>query len=324
MGKIPPVIYILHGDDELGIARFISTLQGKMGDPSMAEMNTSRLDGRRFSFGDLENAASAIPFLATRRLVILDRALNQIKSKADREKFISLLERLPQSTALVIVENTTLTLRNWLLKWARTANGRALVRVYKLPKGPAMARWIRKQAQARGGEFTHQAANLLSNIVSDDNRTASLEIDKLLAFVNYQRPVDVDDVEFLTPTAPQGNVFQMVDAIGNRNGRQALQMLHQLLSEREPLSLYGMIVRQFRLLLLTKEMQAASTTQAEIARELNVRDFVVRKLTTQTRNFSLPTLENIYRRLVEIDEEIKTGKADAEIALDTLIAGLTG
>jgi DNA polymerase-3 subunit delta len=115
----------------------------------------------------------------------------------------------------------------------------------------------------------------------------------------------------------------MVDAIGGRQGKLAVKLLHQQLSERDPLSLLGMITRQFRLLLQAKEMLTDNATSNEIAQTLKVHEFVARKLTNQCRNFDLHLLEAIYRKLAEVDENIKTGKIEAETALDTLVVGLT-
>lgn len=41
-----PTIYLLHGDDEFGMAEFVQDMQEKMGDPTTAGMNTTRLEGR--------------------------------------------------------------------------------------------------------------------------------------------------------------------------------------------------------------------------------------------------------------------------------------
>jgi DNA polymerase III subunit delta len=59
-----PVVYIVHGDDSLAIKRFISGMLEKMGDPSIAEMNTTRLDGRQASEDEIRSSANAMPFLA--------------------------------------------------------------------------------------------------------------------------------------------------------------------------------------------------------------------------------------------------------------------
>jgi DNA polymerase-3 subunit delta len=317
-----PTVYILHGDDEFGITQFIAAMREKLGDPATADMNTTRLEGP-VDMGALKNAVSAAPFLAPRRLVILTGALRFARGKEDRQRLQDLLESIHPATALVLVEKEPLKENHWLLAWARGRGEHIFERALPLPKGGALVRWVRDYARVQGGEISQEAAYHLVQMIGDDNRAAAQEVEKLLAYAGFRRAVDVDDVELLVAPVEEGDVFAMVDAIGGRQPRQALTMLHRLLSEREPLSLFGMVVRQFRLLLLYKELHLENTAPAEIARSLKIHEFVVRKLAGQAKNFSLKALEDIYLRLVEIDERIKTGKISPEAALDTLVAGLT-
>jgi len=328
-----PVIYILHGDDEFAIAEFVAGMESKMGDPATAEMNTTRLDGNSFSIDSLVTATHAMPFLADRRMVLLADPLGRMKSPSFREKFTAVLEQIPRSTALVLLIHRPLVseqekrrnprVKHWLQKWAEGQADRVLFREFPLQRGPQMARWVQDKAVELGGEFSYQAAGLLTELVVDDPRLAVQEIQKLLAYVNYSRPVDMDDVERLTPYAGAGNVFDMVDALGNRNGQLAIKMLYRLLEEDEPNRLFGMIVRQFRLLLGTRELLNAGYREAEIARQLKTHPFVVRKLISQASHFSLEVLEDILRQLLDIDHAIKTSRVEWEVALDTLITTLT-
>jgi len=326
-----PVIYILHGDDEFAIAEFLTAMEKMMGDPSTAGLNITYLEGKSFSMETLVAVTHTMPFLAARRLVALSDPLGEMKSPTIRDQFISILENIPPTTALVITIHHLLVSardkqrnhQHWLLKWAASQGGRVFVREFNLPHGPQMARWIQNKARELGGEMDYQAAEMLALYVLEDPRMAVQEIGKLLAYVNYGRPVDPDDVERLTPYAGEGNVFDMVDALGNRNGPLALRMLHRLLEEDEPLRLFGMIVRQFRLLLLTRELLDSGHREAEIAQQLKSHPFVVRKVIGQVRHFSIETLEDIYHKLLEVDEAIKTGQIAAEVALDTLVTALT-
>ena len=152
---------------------------------------------------------------------------------------------------------------------------------------------------------------------------ANQEIQKLLAYVNYDRPVETDDVELLTADLGQGNIFTMVDALGNQNARTAMNMLHRQLEQQDPIPIFGMVVRQFRLLLLTREVLDNGGNRAELARRLKVPPFVADKLILQSRRYTVPVLEAIYRRLLDVDEAIKTGKVPGDLALDTLVAALT-
>jgi len=247
-----PTVYLLHGEDAFSIEAFIQAVQAKMGSPTVAGINTTRVDGRRFSLGALDDTVRAVPFLAERRLVILHDAVGGLRKKAEREKFMAFLARVPASTALVLWEPGGLEKlkswqkppkdpKHWLLKWAKTQDF-MFVRGFPLPARAQMPAWIKNYAKKQGGQFSQDAALTLTEFIGEDTRQAANEVEKLLTYVKLQRQVEMDDVMVLTVSVPQGDVFKMVDAIGQRNGQLALEMLHQLLADREPLSLLGMIV----------------------------------------------------------------------------------
>jgi DNA polymerase-3 subunit delta len=331
MEKSPPVVYLLHGEDEFAIAQFVAELKARLGDPALAEMNTTGLDGRSASFDDLVSAASALPFLAPRRLVLFANPLARFSAEPAREKFLNYLEKIPPSTALVLIERRQLTddaarkkgQLHWLEQWADRAGERAYVRSFAVPAGAAMTDWILKRARESGGQFTHQAAGLLASLVGAEVRLADQEIQKLLLYVNFSRTVEADDVDLLTAYSGEGNIFTLVDALGNRNGQQALGMFHRLLAEQDLSSIFGMVVRQFRLLLLAREILEERGNEGDVARQLKVHPFVARKVTAQARRFTLPALEAIYRRLLEIDAANKSGEMETSLSLDTMIAALT-
>lgn len=331
MSKPPPVVYILHGEDEFAIAQFLAGIKAKLGDSTTAMMNTTRLDGRTLSLDELRDATSAMPFMSARRLVIVTHPLARLNSPTERKKFRSLLETIPATTALVLVEYRSLTEErdrkkgniNWMEKWAAAAGERVYMRHFPSLKGSALSRWIRDRAILLGGQITPQAAALLASLVDSDTLLASQEIEKLLTYVNYQRSVEPDDVELLTAYVGQGDIFAMVDALGNKDGRQAMRMLHRLLGEKDPLSIFGMVVRQFRLLLLAREVLDRGGREGDVASELKVHPYVAGKVTAQARHFSPSVLEAVYRRLLDVDEAIKTGQMRGDLALDTFIAAFT-
>jgi DNA polymerase III delta subunit len=57
-----------------------------------------------------------------------------------------------------------------------------------------------------------------------------------------------------------------------------------------------------------------------IESELRQHPFVAGKLETQARRFSLPQLESVYRRLLDLDEAFKTSQITYDLALEMLVA----
>jgi DNA polymerase-3 subunit delta len=324
MAEQSPVVYLLHGEEEFGIAETIAKLSEHIGDPSMADLNTTRIAAGQLDIEELRASANATPFLASHRLVIVEDATRRLTTKEDQEKFCALLDNLPETTKLVLVQRKALKDSHWLLKWAKGADGRAYVKSFAAAKGGQMANWIRAQAKHQGGEITNQAAYLLAEMIGQDSRLADGEITKLLTYVNFQRPVDVDDVENLSAfVGKQGDFFGLIDAMGAQNGRQAMDMLHSLLRDQDGMLLFFGLVGHFRLLIQAREILENGGRENDVAKELGIHPFRAKKLFGQARTLKMDTLETIYRRLLEYDQGMKTGKLSAELALDELVTKLT-
>lgn len=335
MGENPPIVYLLNGDDEFAIAKFVDELEGKLGDPATASMNTFRLDGSSFNPDQLPSIANALPFLAPRRLIILTNPTAKLNSQEAQKNFTDHLDRVPPTTAIVLVENRLLTSDkdrekgkvHWLERWALDHREKTCVRTFRAPKGAEMVKRIQEQAKKAGGGITTEAANLLASLVDQDPRLADQEVEKLLAYVGYRRTIEIDDVEAITSDTGQGDIFALVDALGMRDGQRAMGMLQRLLEYKDYYSLFGMIVRQFRLLILAREVMDRGGQIEEFYREcghfLNYQRFVARKVFEQARRFALPELERVYFSLLELDEAVKTSQMPDRLALEAFVASFT-
>ncbi|HEY4723849.1 MAG TPA: hypothetical protein VII92_18485, partial [Anaerolineae bacterium] len=118
------MFYLLHGDNELERSEQVAEFKRKVGDESLRDLNVTVLDGRKITLGEVQHAADAIPFLADRRLVIVEGLLTRLagrKSKGDdgeeaasgsaKDYLNSLLDYLPRvsaTTQLVFVEPQSL------------------------------------------------------------------------------------------------------------------------------------------------------------------------------------------------------------------------
>ncbi len=325
MSNPAPVVYLLHGEDEFGMKGFVTAIQEKLGDATTAEMNTNRFEGMGYDIEAIRSAAVSMPFLAPRRLVVVENISGKVgQSSSEREKFKTLMDSLPESTALVLVETKELNASHWLMQWCNKAGERAYLRSYATPKGAELTNWIRKYVVEHGGEITPQAASLLAESVHDDTRMVALEVEKLLAFVNYARTVDVDDVEMAAAVVgKQGDYFKFIDAISARNPRLAMDMLEKLLDEGDALPLFFSLVGHFRTLLQTREIYEGGGQDGAVAKTLGKHPYVAKKMIAQARTMSLQSLERIYLRLKELDLQIKTGQIEPGLALELLVIELS-
>jgi DNA polymerase-3 subunit delta len=231
------------------------------------------------------------------------------------------LPTMPQSANLVFVERGALGERNPLLKLLREV--KAAVREHTSPTGPALTAWIDKQVRAAGGDISPRAAETLGAFVGGNLRQLAQEIEKLTTYTGKRR-IEEGDVQRLVADAREVKVWTLTDALAARNRDGAIGVLHQLLDDGEqPPVLMAVIARQFRSLVLTKEMADERLSPEAIAGQLKMHPYVVQKAIATARSFSHERLEAIYQRLLETDLAIKTGRLEPDLALDLLVLDLT-
>ncbi len=321
----PKTVYLLHGDDDFSLEQEVASLRAKMGD----ELNTSDFDGESASVAEVLNAVASYPFLSDKRLVVVKEMVSWITRKGAGEtgkraveQLTEALPNLPEWARLVFVEHQTLSDSNKLVKLTRE-----LPNAYEKAFGVSgdSTGWIIKRSkEAYDTVIEPQAASALATVTANDLRRADNELVKLVSFVDGARPINEDDVATLTPYVAEARVFDMVDALAEGRANAALRLLHRLLAEKDedPFRVYGMIVRQFRLLITAKEFLVSGGGPGQMSEALGMNGFVAKKMAQQSRAFSLEQLEGIYRALLDYDIKMKTGRIDPTLALDMLIAGL--
>lgn len=315
------MFYIFHGDDVHSQKETLEELLARLGDRSMLELNTARFRGVPL-FGELRQACDSIPFLAERRVVIVEDSLAQNNSRLFVDELIDYLADLPDFTRLIFLESQPLRRNHRLLTFAeKQENG--YVRTFARPEGRALERWVQQRVQESGGEIEPQAVHLLVSNIGNDLTILDNEIEKLVLYRSSNGSITAKDVSMLCPYVAEASIFDLVDALGARDGRTAAILLQTKLNEgADPFYLFAMIVRQFRLLIQVKELAEDGLRPPAIAAKLKMHNFVAGKVHQQSQHYSLPQLEQVYSHLLQTDVDVKTGQADMVTALNLLVAGL--
>ena len=348
------MITLIHGPAELLRTEALAEIRASIADdPDFADLNTTRLDGRQTSLPEIQNACDTIPFLAHRRLVVVEGLLvrlaapsrshpavpGQVASgespseeasspeadKAQNQALLAYLDRIPETSELVLLEEPVLrsgpVLRR-LLELQR--DGRAKIIVCEKPKKSDLPAWIRTRAKLRQVRVDVTAVADLAEFVGDDLRQLDQELIKLADYAAGGKTVSSADVRRLVPATRTASVFDLVDALGSGNTPAAGKLLQHVLDVdgEHPLRLLTMIGRQYRLLIQAKALQASGVKPPEIAKALNVADWTAPKLLNQAAKHSFSGLQRAMERVLAADEAIKTGQMGDREALDLLLAEL--
>ncbi len=320
--KDPPRVYIFHGAHHIRrralVQRLIQRAKGKGG---QASLDLVDLDGREVSLGEVRQQVLTFPFLAPRRLVILRHPLVLASREKERRAFLALLEQVPLHTALVLDIAEDLSPGHWLLTWAQNQGDRVYLRATPVPKDLGrMLRWMEDVLREEGGQATPEALMTLYGLVGEDVHRAYRELQKLALYSQaLGRAVTGEDVEALALEGTPPNLFELGHALAEGDPQRAMALLHDLLQREDPRTLWNLLVRHFRLLLLVREIQEMGEDLYAWARQERLPQFVVRRLVQQARRFSLTSLENLYRRLLDLEDRFRRFEISPVDALEAVV-----
>ncbi len=327
------MLYILYGEDDFSIREALAKIKEGLGDKELLSTNTTILQGQNLTLQQLIITCDTLPFLAPNRLVIVEGLLSRFETQ-DKEKraakprdsewqsFKEYLNRMPGSTVLILTDGALKRGNSMLADVAMLAK----VQEFKPLKGVQLRNWMQARAKSLGCTISPPALQLLSELVGGNLGLLSIEIGKLCLYAQG-RMVEVNDVKSLVAYAQETNVFGMVDAILERNASKATRLLHLLEDEgAAPAYLLFMITRQIRMVIQAKDMLQQKQAFADIGYTLGISsDYVLQKVREQARAPSMEQLKGVYRKLLDTDISIKTGRIKGdrgELALELLICEL--
>jgi len=190
---------------------------------------------------------------------------------------------------------------------------------FKLLEGQNLKNWIKKEFNSCGAKTESLVIEKLINFLGNDSWQLSNEIKKLATY-KKNKIIQARDVELLVKPKIDVDIFKTIDAIAEKNKKQALSLLHKHLEKGDsPLYLLSMINFQFRNLIQIKSLVEKNCTYQNIQKSTKLHPYVVKKSLWQARSFSFPELKKIYQKIFKADINIKTGRIDPETALDLLI-----
>jgi len=189
----------------------------------------------------------------------------------------------------------------------------------KLP-GRDLVDYIKNRAQELGANISPLAAERFATYVGTDYWQIEEELKKLSLYVKdneLDQTIDVADIDELVHSSFEANIFELMDAISQRNTNRAIALLDSFLEAGEnEIYILTMIARQFRNIAMAKAEK--NITDTILAKKAGVHPFVAKKSIQQARNFTLEEISEIYARIAKADLGLKSNQNPKQ-ALQSII-----
>jgi DNA polymerase-3 subunit delta len=327
------MLYILHGQDNYSLSQVVGEIKADLGDRETVAANTTNLDGRRLTLGELKSKCDTVPFLCSHRLVIVEGLLGRFEAKQGKSRsrkgkwgdglgewkdLDSYLRQMPETTVLVLIDEEVKS-NNPML---RQISSLAELRAFPWLRGRDLKAWIQQRVKGEWGDITPQAVNLLAELIGGDLWAMESEIQKLLLY-SRERPISEDDVRQLVSCVQEANIFALVDAVAEGRTEPAQRILHRLYDDGVPPTyILTMITRQFRLIAQARDL-GKGLSRPQIQDRLGLKSgYALGKTLSQAKLYDFGRVKQVYGKLLETDLALKTGQYSDKLALELLVAEL--
>lgn len=305
-------LYLLYGEERYLINQF----KKRLCDALLGEgdaMNFHTYQGGNFAFSDLIGQAETMPFFAERRVILIEEG--KVES-SDGEQFVEYLKNPSPTTYFVIVQEKA-DKRSKFYK-AATKVGRAVE--FQEQTEQTLIPWISKYLAKENQKITGATASYLLQKVGVDMENLSSELYKLSSYCMGREEITRKDVDDICITNPENRIFNMMDAIAEKEQKKAMYYYRQMVELKEPpMRILFMLTRQFNILLQVHELTMKGFPPSMIAKKLGIRDFVAKRCANQVRGFTGKKLKRAVEDCIQANVDIKSGNLTDVLAIELII-----
>lgn len=315
--KTPAMIYLALGTQQV-LLRQVREMFINLIPEEERVMNVGSYDMETTPLATALDDAMSAPFFGERRLVLINKPYfftgekGPAKVEHDLDSLSNYLQHPEPSTILVfLAPYEKLDGRKKIVKELK----RAAVMVDTAPLDESRARQqIRTDLTNDNYTIDESALNELIQRTNADYELMNANLSKLKILTYQKRHITQQAVKELVPQSLDENVFDLVNAVLERNQTRSIDLYDQLIAgQQPPLRINAVLISQFRLLLQIKVLSSRGLSQGSLAQKLKVHPYRIKLGLRTVRQFSLLALENAYLGLVNIEKALKTTQRDPKL-----------
>lgn len=304
--------YLLYGEEAYLKKQYKDKLRAALWQEGDT-MNAAFYQGKNTNPKELIDLAETMPFFADHRLILVEDS-GFFKSGAD--DLAEYMEHVPDTTTFVFVE-TEVDKRSRMYK-ALKNHGRIVE--FAAQNQELLTRWMLGRLKRENKNITKAAMQEFFDRAGTDMGTLDREMEKLICYCMDRDVIELPDVEAVCPQAVTNRVFDMVSAIVECRRKDALEMYYDLLALKEPpLRILFLITRQYNILMQLKDLRRKGMNNSAMAKAAGIPPFAVSKSLGQASRLSIDSIKKILAYSVEMEEAVKTGQMNEQIAVELVI-----
>ena len=311
-------VYFIFGEEKYLHDSLIDKIIDMAVEASTKEFNFDLFYASSADAEKVVDIARSYPMMAERRIIIVKDVDTYKQSSL---KLIAEYVSKPSSSTCLVLESGKKALTgkgiNAIVSNSLSVNCRQL---YENEISP----WIRNYLQSKKVEIDIQAIQLLQAQVGNSLLNMVNELEKVLINIQPRTRISLDDIKSVTSISKQNSVFELCDAVGNKNFPRSIAILNNMLDRGEkPTGVIIQLTRHVSNLMKIKEsIRLKKSTVQDLATITRLNTFFVNRIKNQANNFQAEQLRQAFDHLTQADFFLKTSYQPQKLVMELLLYNL--
>ncbi|MFW6148281.1 MAG: DNA polymerase III subunit delta [Atribacterota bacterium] len=312
-------IYLIYGNESYLQNMILDEFKNRFKKENLS-VNYETFYGENINFSHLANSVRMLPLGAGKQCIII-KQIEKLKAPLIK-KLNYLIDNLSLKDDKIIILLFYLQKKMPSNISLDKIKQLGVVACFQKPKSFQVREWIKLKCSENQKYMSPEAVYYLQSLTDNEMGQINNEIEKLFCyFDSVSSKIEKKDIVNIFYGSAAANIFDFVDAIGEKETESALGLLKNLASsEYHELSLLAMVNRQVKLLLQSKRY---INNPGKLKGELNLPQFVVNKLIKQSQKYHVEELKSAFGYLLDAEIKLKTGYFDPVIVLEQLVIKIT-
>ena len=281
-------------------------------------MNFYTASGKDLDISEVIGFAETMPFLAERRVILIEDS-GIFGANASGGELADYLKEMPDSCCIIFNEEKA----DKRSKMYKAVKNEGYVAEFSRLGEADIKRWVLGKLKAEGLGITEQALEDFLNSAGDDMMQVKSEFEKLTSYVYGKKGINAEDVAAVCTQRVEDKIFAMLDDMMGGRCERALDKYKDLLILREePGHIMYMIERQIKQLLHVKQLRRDNKTPDEIAKILGANPYGIRKTIPQAEKADVRMLKDALRLCADTDVDSRSGKMDPQLGVELIIISI--
>ena len=317
-------VYFLHGDETYYIDKITHYLENNILTEAEQNFNQIITYGKDTNLKQILEYANRYPVGAKYMLIVVKEAqeLADLNRKNANVGLLNYIEKPVKSSILVFTYKGKFLDSKTQLAKALLKN-RMLIESKKLYDSEVLD-WIKNYCQTQKIRIQYEAIVLLNEYIGNNLNRIVKELDRIVANIGIQKPIDKATIEKYVTPDNNYNIFELQKALGQRQAAKAFQIVQKQEQSGEAIVLVSILYNYFSKFLIFQ--QHAHLSAYQITEKTKLTPFVIKDYQKAAKFYSVPQILKIIRELHEVDLNLKGFKSDLKekLILKELIFKILG